>query len=81
MISLTQVPLGLVAKKWKARQRAREAAATWEEHGLIFTDEHGHPIDGSTRAQAFKKLQILFLVGRVLVGGMYLDADGACPNQ
>lgn len=41
---------------WEAHQRAREAAGEWEEHGLVFTDAHGRPIDGSTLAQAFKEL-------------------------
>ncbi len=59
--SETIMPLapGLVTifkAQWDTQQRARERNATWEEHGLIFTDAHGRPLDGSTLAQAFKEL-------------------------
>lgn len=53
------LPPGLVKvfkAQWETQQQARAAADTWEEHGLVFTDAHGKPYDGTTLAQAFKKL-------------------------
>ncbi len=43
---------------WEAQQRARAATDEWEEHGLVFTDAHGRPYDGTTLAQAFKVLAL-----------------------
>jgi integrase len=47
----------LLEQRRKQQQQDRERASDqWEEHGLVFTDEYGRPLDGSMLAQAFKRL-------------------------
>ena len=41
---------------YEAQQRARAATDEWEEQGLVFTNAHGRPYDGTALAQAFKVL-------------------------
>jgi hypothetical protein len=41
---------------WRQQQDDRERSDHWEEHGLIFTDQQGQPIDGTTLGHAFKKI-------------------------
>jgi integrase len=57
--TIMPLPPGLVTvfkERWKQQQADRARSDQWEEHGLIFTDEHGRPIDGSTLGHAFKKI-------------------------
>jgi integrase len=43
--------------RWEQQQQDREnAGKDWEQNGLVFTNDHGRAIDGTTLAQAFKVL-------------------------
>jgi integrase len=56
------LPPGLVKvfkARWEEQQQQRKNVGdAWEEHGLIFTNELGQPIDGGALAVAFKRLAL-----------------------
>jgi integrase len=43
--------------RWQRQQQERQAAGdTWEEHGLVFTDAYGRPLDPREISRRFKTL-------------------------